>query len=37
MEYASRYDHVVVNDDVERAVEQVLGIIRDAREPQRHT
>jgi len=37
MEYASRYDHVVVNDDVERAAQEVLGIIRDARERQRLT
>ena len=37
MEYASRYDHVVVNDDVERAVKEVLDIIRDARERQRLT
>jgi guanylate kinase len=34
MEYASRYDHVVVNDDVERAVTEVLTIIRKARESQ---
>ena len=32
MESASRYDHVVVNDDVERAVSEVLAIIRKARE-----
>jgi guanylate kinase len=37
MEYASRYDHVVVNDDVERATREVLVIIRDARERQRLT
>src|ERR1700737_1033313 len=37
MEYAPRYDHVVVNDDVERAAQEVLGIIRDARERQRLT
>jgi guanylate kinase len=37
MDYASRYDHVVVNDDVERAVKEVLDIIRDARERQRLT
>jgi len=34
MEYASRYDHVVVNDDVERAVTEVLTIIHKARESQ---
>jgi guanylate kinase len=34
MESASRYDHVVVNDDVERAVSEVLAIIRKARESQ---
>jgi guanylate kinase len=37
MEYASRYDHVVVNDDIERAVKEVLDIIRDARDRQRLT
>ena len=37
MEYASRYDHVVVNDDVERAAREVMAIIHDARERQRHT
>jgi guanylate kinase len=34
MEYASRYDHVVVNDDVDRAVAEVLTIIRQARSSQ---
>jgi guanylate kinase len=34
MEFASRYDHVVVNDDVERAVTEVLSIIQKARESQ---
>jgi guanylate kinase len=37
MEYASRYDHVVVNDDIEGAVREVLDIIRAARERQRLT
>jgi len=37
MEYASRYDHVVVNDDIERAAREVLDIIQSARERQRHT
>jgi guanylate kinase len=37
MEYASRYDHVVVNDDIERAAREVLDIIQAARERQRHT
>ena len=35
MEYASRYDHVVVNDDVERAAKEILDIVHDARERQR--
>jgi guanylate kinase len=34
MKFASHYDHVVVNDDLERAVGEVLGIIRRARERQ---
>jgi guanylate kinase len=32
--YASRYDHVVTNDDVERAVEEILDLILQARERQ---
>jgi guanylate kinase len=34
MSYARDYDHVVVNDDLERAVGEVLKIIRRAREGQ---
>jgi len=34
MAYAAHYDHVVTNDDLERATAEVLGIIRDARERQ---
>jgi guanylate kinase len=34
MEYASRYDQIVVNDDLERVVAQVLQIIQKARESQ---
>jgi guanylate kinase len=34
MTFASHYDHVVVNEDVDRAVGQVLQIIREARERQ---
>ena len=31
MKYASHYDHVVVNDDLDRAVNEVLAIIQDVR------
>jgi guanylate kinase len=34
MTYASRYDHVVTNDDVERAVSEIAEIVRGAREGQ---
>ena len=34
MDYASRYDHVVVNDELERAVGEVLAIAREARQRQ---
>ena len=34
MSYSPRYDYVVVNDDVDRAADRVLGIIRQARERQ---
>lgn len=34
MKYASQYDYVVINDDLERAVAEVLEIIRRARERQ---
>ncbi len=31
MEYASKYEHVVTNDDVERTVREILDIINNAR------
>jgi len=34
MTYASHYDHVVTNDDIERAVSEILEIVREAREGQ---
>jgi guanylate kinase len=34
MQYASQYDHAVVNDDLDRAVTEILAIIRSARERQ---
>ena len=37
MQFASKYDHVVVNDDIERAAQEVLAIIDDAREREGQT
>jgi guanylate kinase len=34
MEYAARYDHVVVNDKLDRAVAEILAIIQQARSSQ---
>ena len=34
MEHASRYDHVVVNDELDHAVGEILAIIRQARSSQ---
>jgi guanylate kinase len=32
--YAALYDHVVTNDDVDRAVDEILDLVRKARERQ---
>jgi guanylate kinase len=32
MELAAHFDHVVVNDDVERVAREILAIIQDARQ-----
>ena len=32
MGYASRYDHVVTNDNVDRAAEEILDLVRNARQ-----
>ncbi|HKC20563.1 MAG TPA: guanylate kinase [Candidatus Dormibacteraeota bacterium] len=34
MTYAAQYDHVVTNDDIERAAGEILGLVRTARERQ---
>jgi guanylate kinase len=34
MSYSPRYDYLVINDDVDRAADEVLRIIREARERQ---
>ena len=34
MSYASHFDHVVINDDLDRAADEVLQVIREARERQ---
>ena len=34
MEYATHYQHVVTNDDIDRAVKEILAIIHKARERQ---
>jgi guanylate kinase len=34
MAYSKHFDHIVVNDDVDRAAQEILKIIRQARERQ---
>jgi guanylate kinase len=34
MTYAANYDHVVTNDDVERAVQEILELVHRARQRQ---